>query len=138
MNKIQINALIEENKILRKRIAELEAQIESYENIIAPSNDIIEEVFMFWCSLEICKPRSLSNNIKQNIVKALDRYSKEEVMEAINGYAEAYYDEYYDFNTKYTLNEFLTKSNGLKAFMEDGKEWLRYISFIAKNKHLYK
>ena len=132
MNKIQINALIEENKILRKRIAELEAQIESYENIIAPSNDIIEEVFMFWQDIEIYKHKELSDNVREHIIEILSKYGVNEVINAMNNYASVYYDEYYNFDKTYTLNKF-----PVEDFRDEGAEYMSYIKYFIKNKHKY-
>ena len=132
MNKIQINALIEENKILRKRIAELEKQIEELEDIIAPSNDIIEEVFMFWCSLEIHKHKKLSDNVREHIIEILSKYGVNEVINAMNNYAEVYFDECYNFNKIYSLNNF-----PIEDFTDEGAEYMSYIKYFIKNKHKY-
>lgn len=132
MNKIQIDTLIQENKILRKRIAELEKQIEVLEDIIAPSNDIIEEVFMFWQDTEIYTHKKLSDNVRQYIIEILSKYGIDEVINAINNYASVYYDEHYSFDKAYTLNKF-----PVQDFRDEGAEYISYIKYVIKNKHKY-
>ncbi len=89
---------------------------------------LYKQIFDYWNSKKIV----VHKNMTQELIKVLDEtlklYSKEEVGHAIKHYAEMYHDKNYFFKYKWTLIEFLTRSNGLPEFLENGNKWVNYLN----------
>lgn len=123
--------LAEENTKLRLRILELEEQLEGGVKTPPPLEDI-NEVYEYWNDIQIHQHNKLSEDVKQSIINAINKYGKEEVINAMNNYASVYYDEYYNFNKIYSLNNF-----PIEDFTDEGAEYIGYIKYFIKNKHKY-
>lgn len=83
------------------------------------------EVFNFWNEKKIAIHRYLTEAMVRKIDKALKIYGLDQIKEAIEHYAEVYHADYY-LDYKWTLEEFLSQSNCLPAFLTGGKHWVNY------------
>lgn len=110
-------------------------------NISINKSNYYNTIFEFWVAKGIKKHRSLNNDIKKAIDKALKEYSVEEIKEAIDNYSTMYHDKEYTWcSYQWGLNEFLLRSDKdrirqLPMFLNDGSKWTSYLSFKDKNKN---
>lgn len=117
------------------------AHSSQYNNLNIISNNIYSDIFEFWISKNIKKHRSLTNEMKRSIDKALKDYSKDEILEAINNYGDMYNDSNYQWcNYQWGLNEFLVRKDKdgvrqLGLFLNEGSKYINYLKLIdMKNK----
>ena len=102
--------------------------------------NIYNSIFDFWISKNIKKHRSLTNEMKGAIDKAIKDYSESEILEAINNYSVMYNDSAYQWcNYQWGLNEFLVRKDkdGIRQigmFLNEGSKYLNYLSWKSKNK----
>lgn len=89
---------------------------------------LYKQIFDYWNSKKIVVHKHLTQELIKVLDKTLKLYSKEEVGHAIKHYAEMYHDKNYFFSYKWTLIEFLTRSNGLPEFLENGNKWVNYLN----------
>lgn len=89
-------------------------------------NNIYINIFSHWNSKGIIKHRALSKNIKASIDKALKVYSEDEIVQAIDRYAELYFDTEFYYKHIWTLEKFLKQGNGISNYIEEGMMWLNY------------
>lgn len=97
-------------------IIKTEKEIETIKNIC---------VFDHWQSKKIHVHRELSNDIKKQIEK-LTKKQADDVIQAIDNYSKAYFDNSFYYNIKWTLETFIKQANGYKQWLEEGKMWLNY------------
>lgn len=86
----------------------------------------ISNIFNYWNSKDIIKHRELTDNIKKAIEKALKKYKEEEIKNYIERYNRVIKDKTYLFDYKWSLDEFLTRRNGISAFTDEGSKWVSY------------
>jgi len=101
----------EEQKQEQKRI-----HSSQYNNLNIISNNI----YSHWNSKKIIVHKSLNKDIEKAIENALKKYSEEEIVRAIETYDEILKDDGYYFNYKWGLKDFLSRSNGISTFMDEG------------------
>ena len=89
---------------------------------------LYKQIFDYWNSKKIVVHKNMTQELIKVLDKTLKLYSKEEVGHAIKHYAEMYHDKNYFFKYKWTLIEFLTRSNGLPEFLENGNKWVNYLN----------
>jgi hypothetical protein len=89
---------------------------------------LYKQIFDYWNSKKIVVHKNMTQELIKVLDKTLKLYSKEEVGHAIKHYAEMYHDKNYFFSYKWTLIEFLTRSNGLPEFLENGNKWVNYLN----------
>ena len=68
------------------------------------------------------------------IKKALEKYSEEEIVQAINTYDEILKSDFY-FNYKWSLTDFLNRKNGVSTFMDEGSNKNNYDEYLLKNRN---
>jgi len=91
-------------------------------------NNIYNAIFEHWNSKKIIVHQKLTDEFKKDIDKALKQSSLEEIIKAIDHYAEAYHDPKYEYcKYKWGIHEFLTRKEGYKRFLDDGAKWLNYL-----------
>ena len=101
-------------------------------NNIYSSKDV-EEMFNYWNNKKIIKHKELKDDTKRAINKAIKNYSIDEIKQAIDIYREILKSDYY-FNYKWSLKDFLNRSNGISTFMEDGSNKANYEEWKNKDK----
>lgn len=80
---------------------------------------------------------SATTELQKEIKKALYRFGREKVLEAIEHYSVIHQcsktGEYW-YSHKWRLDKFLKQSNGLPDFLEDGQQWINYNNRDTKKK----
>jgi len=79
--------------------------------------ELIYSVFQYWNSKKIIEHRELTDKLKGHINAKLGNYAEQEILDAIDNYAKILFGEEYFFSYKWTLEEFLTRSNGFLKFL---------------------
>lgn len=81
------------------------------------SNNIYNSIFALWNEKKIFVHRSINDKIKRAIGgKLRDKYTLEDICQAINNYATILQDDKYYWNYKWTLNDFLQR--GFEKFLD--------------------
>ena len=88
--------------------------------------NIRTDIFNHWNSQNIQRHNELTDEISKTIDKTLKKYSLEDIKTAITRYGIIYHDETHFFNYKWTLTKFLSQSNALPSFLDDGDKWSNY------------
>lgn len=92
-------------------------------------------IFEFWNSKKIKKHRALEKDMEEAIKRTLKDFTVEQIKEAITNYAEMFHSDYEYCNHKWTLIEFLTRSQQgtkqrqLKLHLNEGSSYERYLEF---------
>ena len=92
--------------------------------------DGIQTIFDKWNSQGITVHKTLTPDIAKAIEKALRLYGGNRCGEAIDLYSDAYYDEGFYYNHKWTLAKFMTQSNGMKDWLEEGQRYVEYNDYL--------
>lgn len=95
---------------------------------------LISNIFNYWNSSSIWVHRELTDDIDKAIRKALKKHTEEEIKTCIDRYATVFKDESYFWGYKWSLKTFLTQSNGISCFTDDGETWVNYLNRDNKNK----
>lgn len=95
-------------------------------------NIISNNIYSHWNSKKIIVHRALSKEIEKAIEKALKKYSESEIIQAIDIYSEILNSDYY-FSYKWSLKDFLNRSNGISTFMVEGSNKCNYEDYKRKN-----
>ena len=90
-----------------------------------------EKIYIHWNSKNIIVHKSLSKVIEKAIDFALETYSENEIIAAIDTYDEILKSDFY-FSHKWSLSEFLTKTNSISTFMNEGKNKKYYDEYLLK------
>lgn len=97
------------------------------QNSISISNSISNSnIYNYWNEKNIVKHKELTARIDKAITKALKTYSEEEIKKYIDRYDMVIKDETYFFDYKWTLEEFLTRKDGISSFTDEGSKWISY------------
>jgi hypothetical protein len=96
-------------------------------NLIPDSLNPIYTVFDHWNSKGIIAHRELTNKLKGHINARLENYTLEEILAAIDNYATVLKGEEYFFSYKWSLEEFLTRGNGLIKFLSTSDPLTNYL-----------
>lgn len=99
-------------------------------------NNNILCVFDFWNKSNIINHREITPIIQKAIEKALKLYTLQDVEKCITRYSQIVNDKTYYFNYKWTLQQFLSRKEGMPEFMDDGGKWLNYCEFKKKGKNV--
>ena len=91
-----------------------------------------KEIFDYWNSKNIIKHKSLSDDIKLSIFRALKKQSLKEIKDCIERYSIVINDKNYFFDYKWSLKDFMKRDGGISAFGNEGSKWIDYQS---KNKN---
>lgn len=89
------------------------------------NNKLYIYIFNAWNNLNINNEKILTDENKNAIFNALKEHKEEDIVRAIENYSKVYNGDHY-YNYGWTLRSFLSKSNGINRFMEDGDMWLDY------------
>lgn len=87
----------------------------------------IYTVFAHWNEKEIIIHRELTDKLKGHINARLENYTLEEILAAIDNYATVLKGDEYFFNYKWSLEEFLTRGNGLIKFLSASDPLANYL-----------
>lgn len=99
-------------------------------------NNNILCVFDFWNKANIINHREITPIIQKAIEKVLKLYTLQDVEKCITRYSQVVNDKTYYFNYKWTLQQFLSRKEGMPEFMDDGGKWLNYCEFKKKGKNV--
>lgn len=103
------------------------------ENKINLKNEVYQDIFNYWISMKATiKHRELTDLQKKAIDKAIKRYQIVQIKDAIAHYDLMLRSNYY-FNYKWSLEDFLSQSNALPCFTEEGSKWATFIDEVNKN-----
>ena len=95
--------------------------------------DITEEdrpILDHWNSMKIMRHKDTKIGLHDAISFALDTFTEEEIMAAIERYGTMYHDESYKYCAyKWALTTFLTHTNAIPEFLDDGTKWNNYLKF---------
>lgn len=94
--------------------------------------EIYNEIFNFWNEKNIIIHRFLTEKTIKAIDNALKTYTCDEIKTYIDRYDEVIKYKNYFFNTKWTLGEFLTQSNAIGSFTDEGGKWLNFKAYKEK------
>ena len=86
----------------------------------------IELIFEFWNKKNIIKHSKFTEERKKAIQKRLKDYTIDEIKIAITHYEIILHDENYYWNYKWSIEDFLNRSNGFTTFLDDGSNWVSY------------
>lgn len=103
------------------------------ENKINLKNEVYQDIFNYWISMKATiKHRELTDLHKKAIDKAIKRYQIVQIKDAIAHYDLMLRSNYY-FNYKWSLEDFLSQSNALPCFTEEGSKWATFMDEVNKN-----
>lgn len=89
------------------------------------SKDVYEEIAAEWNMQNINEPVILNVKVTESIYKAVNKYGVDKVKKGIRNYSRVYYSEYY-YNFEWEFTSFLSRTNGISRFLDDGDIWLKY------------
>lgn len=115
-----------ENKKLLECNATSNATVTQKCNDFALISNSISNIFNYWNSKDIIKHKELTKEREKVIANVLKKYNEEEIKKYIDRYKTVISDETYFFDYKWTLNEFLTRKDGVSAFTDEGSKWVSY------------
>lgn len=109
-----------------------EKDIYSQSGLFEDVPDQVQMIFDKWNAQGITVHRSLTPDIAKAIEKALRQYGGNRCGEAIDLYSDAYYDQGFYYSHKWTLAKFMTQSNGMKDWLEDGQRYVEYNDYLDR------
>ncbi len=83
------------------------------------------DLLHFWNEQNIVVHQETDNTLKQ-IEKGLKKHPFDEIKKAIERYVTIYRDPDYFYKHKWTLPKFLSQSNGVPDFLDEGIRWVNY------------
>ena len=89
------------------------------------NNKLYIYIFNAWNKLNINNEKILTEDNKSAIANALNEHNEEDIINAIENFGVVYKSDHY-YNYAWILKSFLSRSNGINRFMEDGDIWLDY------------
>lgn len=89
------------------------------------NNKLYIYIFNAWNKLNINNEKILTDDNKSAIANALNEHNEEDIINAIENFGVVYKSDHY-YNYAWILKSFLSRSNGVNRFMEDGDIWLDY------------
>jgi len=87
-----------------------------------------KQIFDFWNLQKITVHKEITTDVQKAIIKALNKYDLDTILLAISRYSKVYNDASYYFNHKWTLIKFLTQSNCIPDFLDEGDKWINYLN----------
>ena len=102
--------------------------IKQYKN----KKEIYIRIFDKWNEKNISNELTLTKNMASCIESALRVFTIEQVLQAIDNYAEVYHSKFY-YDYLWDLKSFLIKANGIYKFIPEGHIWKSYLN-IQKEK----
>jgi len=129
-NKQSINT--EKQKGKGKRVSNNKQSKESIKESIKKN---IYKIFNFWNDQNITVHREIERS-KSSINARLKSYSPEEIIQAIKNYKDILESPDHFFSYEWTLEEFLTRKNGLDKFMDREKAFKNFRSNGNGSGHL--
>jgi len=95
-------------------------------NVKNVKNEDIYTIFEHWNSKKIITHKTMSDRLKGHINARLEKYTVEEIAEAINNYATILQGEEYFWSYKWGLGEFLSRENGFEKFLTSSNPFVNY------------
>lgn len=130
--KYQFNDHENDQQVTNKRPTS-DQQVTTNNNVFNSSNDlndIKKDIYDFWNSLEIIQHREFTQKMKSHINARLQKYSQDELTQAISNYNEIIKSPDYWYTHKFTLEKFMDPKN-LSAFLTENNPYQNYA--IKKN-----
>lgn len=97
------------------------------------TNIVRLNIYSHFNSKNIIIHRQLNKNISNAINRALKIYSEEEIIKAIDNYAEVFNSDFY-YEHRWSLDKFLKQDNGISRFTDEGDMWNSYKDKITPKK----
>lgn len=119
MTKLSIHT---NNKLLYNTTNNIEKEI--YKEKETPE----QEIFNFWNSKQLIPCTELSNYLETVIATALKSFALQDILLCIDRYSTIVNDREYYFAHKWSLKAFLSQSNAMKDFLDNGEKWINYIN----------
>ena len=98
----------------------------------------IQKIFDYWNSKGIITHRTFNEKMVKAIQKSLDLYGQAQILKAIENYSMVLNDNSYFFKNKWTIGDFVTQSNALPDFLDEGTKWINYQSYLSKSRKVVK
>lgn len=95
-------------------------------NILNLNSNSSINIYNYWNEKNIVKHKELTDKISKAIKKALKIYKEEEIKTYIDRYNTVIKDSAYFFDYKWTLEEFLSRKDGISSFTDEGSKWISY------------
>lgn len=87
-------------------------------------------IFEYWNTKGVIKHRTLTEDMQKAIQIALKVYDIEEVKTYIDRYSTVITDEKYFWHYRWSLEDFLTRKDGISAFSDEGSKWVSYCEYL--------
>ena len=120
-----------------QNLTESKVTLEGGQNLVPNKTNIARlNIYSHFNSKNIIVHRQLNSKISSAINKALKDYSYEEIINAIDHYAEVYNSDFY-YEHKWSLDKFLKQDNGISRFTDEGDIWNSYLGkkeIVKENK----
>ena len=94
---------------------------------IKDKKEIYISVLKKWNEKNIANEIDLSSSIESDIEHALSKFCLDEIIQAINHYGEVYHSGFY-YDHIWCLEGFLTSTNGVQKFIDNGQVWRSYLN----------
>lgn len=118
----------QQKEIDRERLSALPQNADMGEQI----PPVVSDIFAHWNTKDIISHKSLTKEIQKEIEKALKKYSPSDIKRYIDRYEKVLHDTSFFFSYKWTLIEFLKRSNGIPDFTDEGSKWTSYMANSQK------
>lgn len=134
------NGLEDNTRTDTKTDTETESWNSKKELIKRINKNIYTEIFDYWISKGVYKHREFTKNMENAIERTLKDYTLEQIKEAIDNYSEMYKSDYKYCSYKWTLIEFLTRTQDktnerqLELHLKEGVSYKRYLEYKSKAK----
>ena len=110
-----------------------EQQLDTNKNDKNVKNDKNKDILSFWNLKKIIIHKDNKDMLNQ-IRIGIDKYGKEKIELAINRYKEIK-DSSFFYSSIWRLDDFLKQSNGVPAFLDDGKIWVNYQQWLKEQNY---
>lgn len=88
--------------------------------------DAFTEIYNLWNDKKIIVHKGIKDLMVRAYKKALKEYRHDEIVKAINNYAEVLESDFY-YSNRFTLENFLKQKNGISTFIDDGQNYVNYL-----------
>ena len=106
------------------------------EKSVVESSNIIyisfTKIFNLWNSKGIINHKRISDNMVKAYNKALNTYTENEIVEAIENYSRCFNDNKFYYDYKFTLESFLKSNKGISNFTNEGQIYIDYLNKTNK------
>lgn len=132
--KVELNnpPMVENSQGVRVNITRGTGKKDHIEKSVVESSNIIyisfTKIFNLWNSKGIINHKRISDNMVKAYNKALNTYTENEIVEAIENYSRCFNDNKFYYDYKFTLESFLKSNKGISNFVNEGQVYINYLN----------